>query len=133
MDEAKARIRAALDKWLKPLGLLWWKVDVIYFDDPTVLAERFYKGDGDWVLARMYADWRYMTARIEINLPQFVDLDQEKTERTIVHELCHALVNEMQWDGMDHEERVVSTLTYAFFWVWEEGERSAQPPIFVED
>lgn len=125
MDEAKERIRKAIDKWLKPLGLLWWEVTVTYYDNPGEIAQRFYQGDDSWVVARVYADWRYGTIRLEINLSMFTDYDQEETERKIVHELVHAMVNEMQWDGIDHEERVVSTLTKAFFWVWEEASKTA--------
>ena len=32
-------------------------------------------------------------------------------------ELCHALVNEMREQGIDHEERVVTMLSKAFMWV----------------
>ena len=114
----RKRIQAALDKWLKPLGLLWWEVTVEYYNDPDEVIRMFHRDDEETVVAaRIYSDWRYGTIRLLINLPAFKGRDSEETERIIVHELCHALVSEMQTGGMDHEERVVSILTKAFFWV----------------
>jgi len=43
-------------------------------------------------------------------------MENDQIEMTIVHELCHALVNEMRKDGIDHEERTVTALTKAFLW-----------------
>ena len=47
----------------------------------------------------------------------YAGMSNEELERTVVHELVHALVNELREGGIDHEERVVTTLTKAVLWV----------------
>lgn len=118
--ETKEKVEKYLVKWLKPLGLLWWETYALYIDDPRELAEQDYFRDGDTILARTFADWRYGTIKIYFNVPAIKDLEDIALERLVVHELVHALVNEMREEGIDHEERVVSGLTKAFFWT-EEG------------
>lgn len=53
-------------------------------------------------------------------LPVMEELTDDELEEIFVHECGHILVNEMRGDPddwLDHEERVVSTLTKAFLWV----------------
>jgi hypothetical protein len=53
----------------------------------------------------------------------------------------HIFVNEMRWtadnsdDSIDHEERVVSTLTKAFLWLRDHlvEQQQQQPAIHTED
>jgi hypothetical protein len=122
LDETKALIEKYLEKWVTPLGLGWWKIDMIYYDDPGEIVDKFKsEDDGYLVLAKVFAKWQYMEATIYINLPGWADLEEEKIEKAIVHELCHILVNEMREDDILHEERVVSTLQRAFMWVIDAG------------
>jgi hypothetical protein len=114
----REQLKAAFDTWLRRLGLLWWEIEVCYYDDPGEIIKRFRDPGGDiQVLATTYAEWKYAAARIEINLPAFDGLEADKIERVVVHELCHILVNEMREDDLHHEERVVTGLTKAMFWI----------------
>lgn len=84
---------------------------------PKDVIQRFQTPNNDDVVAaKMYVDWKYGTADLHINLPAFKGRKQWKIDRIIVHELVHALVNEMRYEGIEHEERVVTSLTKAFFW-----------------
>ncbi len=102
---------------MKPLGLLWWTVEVVYFSDPKEIKKVFKRKDGNSVIGRVYADWEYMQATIHINVPVLDRLSKYEIERAVVHELVHILVNEMREPGILHEERVVTQLQKAFMWV----------------
>lgn len=117
MDEAKQLIKKYLDKWMTPLGLMWWKTTVVYYDDPAEIIKHFRTDDNMLVLAVTFADWKYMEATIEINLPAWTSLEERDIEECVVHELMHILVNEMREGEIHHEERVVSGLTKAVFWI----------------
>jgi hypothetical protein len=112
-------IRAAFEKWVTRLGLGWWRVDVVYYDDPTEIVSRFREDGGGQriIAAHVTADWRYAEACISVNLPAWVEMSEDQIERAVVHELMHVLVNEMREGEMHHEERVVTQLTKAVFWV----------------
>jgi hypothetical protein len=111
-------IKKYFKKWLKPLGLLWWEINISFYTDPSEIVEKFRQlEDGFLVVMKVDADWRYMRAYIAVNVPAFDGIGEEKIERAIVHELCHVLVNEARAGDIDHEERVVTALTNAFFWV----------------
>jgi predicted SprT family Zn-dependent metalloprotease len=69
--------------------------------------------------ANCTAHWMYLTARIQVNLLALEYIDNDDLEDVAVHELCHILVNEMREGELHHEERVVTWLTKAFFWVEE--------------
>lgn len=117
----KKIICAALNKWLRPLGLLWWKIDIFYSDNPTDVLREFGSDDDGIVLARTFADWRYGTASIHFNVLDINEarLDSKEIEQVVLHELCHILVCEMCEGEKHHEERVVTCLTSAFTWVSE--------------
>lgn len=113
-------IKAAFDKWIPRLGLAWHDIEIVYYDDPYEIINRFRVIEtGEMVPANVTAQWMYADAKININLPAFEFIEDAKIERVIVHELCHILVNEMREPEMHHEERVVTGLTKAFFWVEE--------------
>lgn len=118
-------IKAAFAKWIPRLGLAWWDIDIAYYDDPKEIIGRFrIIESGEIVPATVTAQWMYADAKISINLPVFDEIEPALIERIIVHELCHILVNEMREDDIHHEERVVTGLTKAFFWVdgWGQGD-----------
>jgi len=111
-------IQAAFDKWLKPLGLLWHDGRISYYTDKKSIKKVF---DNKDVCAKCWADWRYGTFTIAINLPAFKGMSREQIEGVVLHELCHVLVNEMREGEIHHEERVVTGLTKAFEWVYKAG------------
>jgi hypothetical protein len=106
------RVRRFLDPWLTVLGLKWFTVNCLWYDR----EKEFRKGGKGVAVFRIWADWRYMTADLSVNVPAVARLDDQELERAVVHELVHILVNEMRAQGIDHEERVATMLTQAFLW-----------------
>lgn len=120
-------VKAAFAKWIPRLGLAWWDLEIVYYDDPQEIINRFrIIESGEMVPATVIAQWMYADAKICINLPAFEHIEDEDIERVVVHELCHILVNEMREPELHHEERVVTQLTKAFFWV-ADAARSETP------
>lgn len=112
----KKQIEKLFNKWTYRLGLRWWNIKLYIYDDPKDIMNNF-KSEGDaFVAATSLCDWRYTNCNIEINYPEVKKMNKADTEKIIIHELCHALVNEMEKSGIDHEERVVTGLTNAFLW-----------------
>ena len=116
----RQRLLALSEKWIKPLGLGWWDIELVYARDDYVPPGTTARDDS---LANCAASWRYGQAVITWNMPK-VSAETDKTlERAFIHELCHIFLNEMRWanandaDSLDHEERVASTLTKAFLWL----------------
>lgn len=120
----KRRIQALVKKWIKPLGLNTWKVEIQYCR-AGIEGDAKDKADNFEVKARCYAQWRYLTALIEFNMLAAFALSDAELEETFVHECMHVFVNEMRmWNedhGIDHEERVVSQLTSAMLGVRAAG------------
>jgi phenylalanyl-tRNA synthetase beta subunit len=117
------KIRKAALKWITPMGLGWWRIHLTYYDDPQEIARDFER-DGAITLAIAYADWRYMEATIKFNLLELANYNKSRIEDVVVHELCHILVSEMHQDDperKEHEERVVTTLQRAVFWLHSFG------------
>ena len=108
----RRRVQRLFGEWCTQLGLNWWDVQCSYFDK----SKPFKRQHGTVAAMTIVADWRYGTAYISVNTPGCARLDDDELERVVVHELVHALVNEMRLTGLDHEERVVTTLTKAFMW-----------------
>jgi len=118
MKKTRKRVMKAVNKWLHPLGLGWWEVTLHWHSKPKDVIHTFQTDhDTDVVAAKMYCDWRYGTADLHINLPAFKCRKQWKIDKMIVHEFVHALVNEMREGDINHEERVVTALTKAVFWI----------------
>ena len=114
--EAIALIKEYSSRWSHRLGLGWWWIDLVFYDDPDTILDHF-GNDGDkTVLAQTFVEWKYGTAKILFNAPAWKKLDKEAIERAVLHELCHILVNEMREGELHHEERVVTGLQKAFMW-----------------
>ena len=119
-ETQKARIAPLIERWVKPLGLGWWKIDIAYRRerfDPKGDGERFSEGE---VLGKCWANWRYGEACITLSMPAVADLKDDELETAFLHELMHVFLNETREAGDDwlcHEERVASTLTKAFLWL----------------
>jgi len=108
--------KKSFDFWTTWLGLRWWHVDAVYCADWKSVSSEF--GDEN-VVGRCYADWKYLKATIYINVLLMVEqgYNREEIDQVVLHELTHVLVNEMREEGIEHEERVATTLTKAFLWV----------------
>ena len=112
-------IQAYLEKWTYSMGLRWWKVDAYYLTGKDAKKEFGELDNNHHIVARSFADWRYLEASIYFNMPEMRKLSNEQIENTVIHELCHVLVNEMREGALHHEERVVTCLSRAFKWTHE--------------
>lgn len=119
ISDTQEAVRSYFSLWIPCLGLAWWEIEIEFYDDPVEVVKHFAVEDSptEVVAARTFADWRYGTATIMVNLIALDGLSSSKQETVVVHELTHILVNEMQWQGKEHEERTVTNLTKAFKWV----------------
>lgn len=113
----RKRIIRYLEAWTEPLGLSHWHNDVSFYrttDDYRATTNASENGV-------MICDcaWQYQQIHLSVNLEKCAGLDNARLEYAVVHELCHALVNEMREidENGRHEERVVTALAKAFRWV----------------
>jgi len=109
-----AETKKLINKYLK-----WWvKWTGLSFNTLTTVFVDYWEGglDAD---ALCEAHWQYLEHVITFNLTKMVALSEDEIEATVVHELMHIFLNEMQSDSVDvnHEERVASTLQKAFMLV----------------
>jgi len=114
--KAHARIQASFDRWITVLGLRWWSMEIWYYAS----RKDFMKSSGASgpnVAMRNTTKWEYGDVTIQVCVPALAHLRGEDLDRAVVHELLHTLVNEMRDDGIKHEERVVTALTKAVFWI----------------
>ena len=106
----RRRIERTAARW-KPLIALPWRFTLVFLKKPNKLT----KGHDNWVCyAATAVNWEYLDATIYFNMRQARRLTKEELEETIVHEMTHAIVNEMREEGLKHEERVVTTIAWAF-------------------
>jgi hypothetical protein len=106
--------RKHINWWTCWLGLRWWSIEAIYVEHINTPEE------GDLVRAECSADWRYLRATLCFAYDALINCTKKEIEHLVVHELCHVLINEIHHDDqLDHEERVVTTMTDAFLWVKE--------------
>jgi hypothetical protein len=120
----KARIKRFIYKWVTPLGLGWWKVDIEWLDGPPETPHEGFDKAAD-----CRAQWPYRKATVRFWLNATMDMDDEDLEEMVVHELCHILVNQMREEGIVHEEAVVTALSKAFIWTYSAGRKTlARPP-----
>ena len=109
--------------WITRLGLRWWKVSIHYVDDKKTIDKYFIKDDIHHTLAMAFSDWKYGNADIYVNMKDVQHRTDEELEEIVIHECMHLLVNEMRAEGIDHEERVVTTLTRAVQWTVADVEK----------
>lgn len=106
----KARIEKAIQQWKPIVG--WFRITSV-FDRTTGNAEcesvQAAKADTQWAYKETCITWR---------MPNLLTMNDDDLEFTILHELCHALINEMRDYDKDsgHEERVVTDVAHALIW-----------------
>src|SRR5690349_8014512 len=91
----KARVQNLLDKWITPLGLRWWKLDLIR-DRGDVCKDVGKVEIDECCRAHVKVQWEYLRATVTFHLLRLEDEKDEDLEWTVVHELCHILVKEMR-------------------------------------
>lgn len=108
----KKFVKERFEWWTRWLGLQYGTIDLSFVD---VIDE-----DG-WAnldqVGVCHSDWKYHESHITLSMRKLKDLDKEQIEKAIVHELMHVFLNEMREEGIDHEERVATSLQKAFMWV----------------
>jgi hypothetical protein len=126
-DEAyeaqKARVQALIDRWVKTIGLGWWRITYVHrrsFSDIQSAGGNYEEK------MRCEANWRYGHACITVFVPAIEDLSDNALEWLFVHELMHVFLNEMKVENQgqadhqqEHEEHVASSLASAFIWLRE--------------
>lgn len=103
---------ACIEKWCKKTWAGWWKVDVVYYS-----ANEFLKHEDDagiFTLAVCHTNWQYMEGKINVNSDVLEGMEKEDIEYSAVHELMHLFLNEMRYEGIEHEERVATMLARSF-------------------
>lgn len=120
----KKRVTDLLNVWLEPLGLRWWRVDILWSGGRPPRHSKSHL-----VVGSVEVAWQYNRAVLTVYLRALRHLSDEELERWLVHELVHILVAEMREygtrkDAWKHEERVVSRLTAALFWVRDYAKRA---------
>jgi hypothetical protein len=108
----KKTISRYITKWVFRLGLRAWDVrtHMCYENkhNRKVFITKDKNHERSVTSVRIASDWRYMEINLYIYWPAFKNKSNEDIESTVLHELCHSLVNEMRTTGIDHEERVVT-------------------------
>jgi len=119
--QQKQRVRKLIKKWVRPLGLNWWRIDFAY--------ERINKHEGQPTYAPMdvggyfevvmetRCDPYYLKAHITVYLQVTQDLDDDDLEQSFLHELMHVFLSPMKTKQKAGEEELVATkLAQAFMW-----------------
>lgn len=123
--QQKARIRVLIDKWTKPLGLRWWRIEYVYCrekrDESESSAYRPPQVGNNWMTAfATIADPYYLSATITAYFPTLIDLSDEDLEEYFIHELMHVLLSPMHHKSTQKEEEQVATrLAQSFMWTKE--------------
>lgn len=120
-DDGSKRVKEIMEKWLEPLGLAHWRIDVLWID------EKLKNDDGDDVAFRINVLPQYMSAEIRAYAPTLFSLTDQVLEEYVVHELMHIFLSELEHEQDDyhwHAERICTMLAKAFRWVWKAGNES---------
>ena len=117
--DLKGALEVFCDRWRSRLGRGWGKVSYTFDRTGEDFAAAEDTSDGvtrTRASARTSVKWPYLIATVAFNMPALAELSLGEVEELLLHEHVHILVAEMREDGIDHEERVVTTLTSAFLW-----------------
>jgi hypothetical protein len=115
------RVKTLFNKWIGPLGLATWDISLLV-ERTRCSREKSEKDSGyEFVInADCAASWEYEKATITCYLPRIADLSDERLERTMIHEMLHCLLDELDCQNKDaaerrrHVEHVVSVFARLF-------------------
>lgn len=116
MKRIKKKLEKYFHRWTYRLGLDNWERHLYLLSRKKDIKRTFKKEHHENAIAYINCDWRYMLLSIYINTNKAKGLTNYKLEKIIIHELFHAIVNEMRNNDLSHEERVVTNLTNAVLW-----------------
>lgn len=122
--QTRRRIKRICDAWIRPLSFGWFQITIDYWRE----------GFGDEkrnIIARITSKWQYREAQIEWNMPKVKELPDEELEDTLLHELAHILLNEMEdyedtERGRKHEEHVATGIALLIRSAHEKGLKDAR-------
>jgi hypothetical protein len=110
----EAEVKKIVDdkaKWyIHYFGLGNWSGKIVFSE--AIKEDRW----GFVTHAETSADWKYLRFTITVFVKALVDYDEDYLEEVVVHELMHVFLNEVREAGIDHEERVATSLQKAFSW-----------------
>jgi hypothetical protein len=117
------RVRNAMSKWIDRLNLGDWGITITFEDTPLGETVEHWLPTCDAT-----TQWPYKTALIRWYMPSVKDMTKDELEKRVVHELMHIFVAEIAQSSIElsdalererwnHEERVVSELATAVWWM----------------
>lgn len=106
----RKRIRTIAKRWRYPLGLDEWHMTTRYTQGNLIVDGTVSTGAVGCASVR----WQYREAELDFNLEKTAKLTDEELEEIYVHEAMHVILNEMRDEDIKHEERVASSLAFAF-------------------
>lgn len=114
-DALRKKLQCYITRWVKPLGLGWWRLHFIYNREPE--EDDFHGSKGE-TAGRCIANWQYKEATITFNMSTCAAMKELDMERMFVHELMHVFLNEARQRDIvtDREESVATQLASAFMW-----------------
>lgn len=118
--EQKKRVEKYLNKWAKPIGMGWHKLDIEFSREISV--------DIPDALAVTNCLWEYRKALITFYLPIIAETNDDDLEHNVVHELSHVLSWPIwaQLDQSNNEtkqigEYATESIANALIWAREAG------------
>lgn len=100
--DTEARIGLVVDRWVKRLDISWLAV-----------TNRFTLTDGDSddrVACLAIPDWQYRQVTLRWNVVQTAGMEDDELEKTVVHELVHALIAPLFDELPDKEQTRLAKL-----------------------
>lgn len=119
--DQQARVDVLFSKWTEILRLNAWSITIQYGDEELDESGECPSG---WLAAMSCSvQWQYLVARIRVNLRACLEMDDADLENSVLHELAHVYLGEMQEIDTDgcHEERVASMLARSWGWAQNAG------------
>lgn len=119
-EAQKKRIRYLTAKWVKTLGLGWWRIDIAYDRNPPAREGYEYSPSDsqNWDVAMTcVSDPNYCKALITFYCSVTKGLSDSDLEEAFLHELMHIMVSPMRSkQKAGEEERVATLLARGILW-----------------
>lgn len=110
----KEYARERFSWWIHWLGLGYGDISLEFVEYIEDKGSSYIDTD---VAGECHTDWRYQETHVYLAMNRLRQLRKQTIEKVIVHELMHVFLNEMRETGIDHEERVATSLQKAFLWI----------------